>query len=340
VLHIYRVHFIDIKFIEAAFFGVLPMLTGSPGLRPAGTLGLGIIPMGLSSIDTAPFGVGLPPDSSPEGRERNKAMFKGMVNEVMASPQQTFEKILEELNCKNPGRFLLDLVYLLPDIFLQMCIPSVEYPRSDAPDSIRFGGGMAKGQRDAFSNPPSWWSEVVENKTKKIIGVSQGSVAMNFTDLVIPTMTGLANEEDILVVVALGKKGAALPEGTLIPANARVADFIPFDELMPYCSAFISNGGYGTFQHCVSHALPIIIGGETEDKPEVAGRAEWCGIGINLHTATPAPELILSSVSEIISNPKYKKRALELETEMGTFDPIGVIIQNIEDLAAGNHLKG
>jgi UDP:flavonoid glycosyltransferase YjiC (YdhE family) len=262
-------------------------------------------------------------------------MFKQVVDHVLAAPQRQFEKIWGEMNCKEPPMFFLDTSYRLTDRFLQMCIPSVEYPRSDAPDSIRFAGGLPKGHRDLFSNPPSWWSDITNNKTKKIVGVSQGSIAMDFTDLVIPTMTGLANRDDILVVVALGRKGAALPEGTPIPANARVADFLPFDELMPHCSAFISNGGYGTFQHTIDHGIPIIVGGATEDKPEVAGRAEWSGMGINLHTGTPTPELILSSVSEIISNPSYKKRALELEKEMASFDPISVVAQTIDELAAG-----
>jgi UDP:flavonoid glycosyltransferase YjiC (YdhE family) len=97
---------------------------------------------------------------------------------------------------------------------------------------------------------------------------------MNFSDLIIPTMTALAEREDILVVVALGKKGAALPAGTTIPANSRVTDFIPFDDLLPHCSLFITNGGYGAFQHAISNGTPLIVAGTTEDKPEVAARAE------------------------------------------------------------------
>lgn len=291
--------------------------------------------MFLSSIDTAPFGPGILPPTTSEERGKYKAMQQGMQEQVLGSAQRKYTEIWEQLGCKDPAMFFLDAAHLLPDRHLQMCIPSVEYPRSDAPDTIRFAGGLPKGQRDAFSDPPSWWSEVINNKTKKIIGISQGSVAMDFDDLIIPTMNGLADRDDILVVVALGRKGAELPEGTPVPANARVADFVPFDELMPHCSAFISNGGYGTFQHTVSHGIPIIVGGETEDKPETAARAEWCGMGINLRTGTVTPEQIRTAVTEILTNSKYKKRALELEKEMASFDPIGIVSQNIDELAAG-----
>jgi UDP:flavonoid glycosyltransferase YjiC (YdhE family) len=216
-----------------------------------------------------------------------------------------------------------------------MCIPSVEYPRSDLPATIRFAGGLPKGHRDAYADSPAWWEEIASNKTKKIVLVSQGTLTANFTDLVVPTLIGLKDREDILVVVALGKKGRTLPEGTLVPANARIEDFIPFDDVLPHCAVFVSNGGYGAFQHAVSHGVPLVIGGTTEDKPEIAARAEWAGIAVNLRTATPAPEVVLAAVDEIVSNPKYKERAKVLEAEMATYDPMEIVVKNIEELAAG-----
>jgi UDP:flavonoid glycosyltransferase YjiC (YdhE family) len=75
--------------------------------------------------------------------------------------------------------------------------------------------------------------------------------------------------------------------------------------------------------------------GNTEDKPEVAARAEWCGVGINLRNAQPSAEQVLQAVSEILTNPKYEKRSLELEKEMALYDPMGVVAQNIDDLAGG-----
>lgn len=320
---------------EGVFLGSVPGFLGAPGLRPTASLSIGIIPMCLSSIDTAPFGPGLLPPTSQEEREQNQAMLKEIQVHLMGRIQNIFNDKLVQLGAKPTSTFFLDTPYTTPQRFLQMCIPSVEYPRSDAPDSIRFAGGLPKGHRDGFTDPPAWWTEIINNKTKKIVAVSQGSVAMNFSDLVIPTMSALADREDILVVVALGKKGAKLPEGTPVPANARVADFVPFDELLPHCSAFITNGGYGAFQHAISNGTPIIVAGNTEDKPEVAARAEYSGVGINLRTAQPSPDQILKAAIDITTNPKYKKRSLELEEEMALYDPMSVVAQTIDDLAAG-----
>jgi UDP:flavonoid glycosyltransferase YjiC (YdhE family) len=321
---------------EGAYLGSLPGASGARGLRPTTTIGIGIVPVIVSSIDHPPFGPGLPPDSSPEGRERNKAMNEGVQKQLLGKAQATFEQLIQNTGAKiEKIPFFCDAMYTFPDRFLQMCIPSVEYPRSDPPTNIRFAGGLPKGHRDVYKDAPVWWEEIVNNKTKKIVLVSEGTLTLSFTELVIPTLIGLKDREDIIVVVALGKKGRTLPEGTIVPANARIGDFIPFDDVLPYCSVFVSNGGYGAFQHAVGHGVPLVIGGGTEDKPEIAARAEWAGVAVNLRTSTPTPEAVLAAVDEILSNSKYKKRSKVLEAEMATYDPMGIVVKNIEEMAAG-----
>jgi UDP:flavonoid glycosyltransferase YjiC (YdhE family) len=61
---------------------------------------------------------------------------------------------------------------------------------------------------------------------------------------------------------------------------------------------------------------------------------KWCGAGINLRTAKPSPEVLLSSVLEMITNPKYQNRAVELEKEMATYDPMSIVAQSIDELGA------
>ena len=289
--------------------------------------------MGLTSKDTAPFGPGIPPSGD---CEQNIIATKAMKEQVMSGPQKIYEEFLTSLGVTTEIPFFFDTSYLRSDRFLQMCIPSVEYPRSDAPPNIRFAGGLPKSNRGPFTDAPSWWAtEVLGNTTKKLIAVSQGTVAMNFSDLIIPTMHGLASSPDVLVIVALGAKGATLPEGTVVPENARVADYIPFDDLLPHCEVFVTNGGYGGFQHAIANGTPLVVAGVTEDKLEVGARAEWAGVAINLKTGSPTKEMIAESVKTIMDDKKYKKRALELEREMKSYDPMGILIGTIEELGSG-----
>ncbi|RDW79643.1 hypothetical protein BP6252_04281 [Coleophoma cylindrospora] len=319
---------------EGAFLGTIPTLSGAPGLLPDATLALGGIPVVLNSRNIPPFGLGLPPDNSPDGHIRVKAMQDGFL-QTMAGPIDLYRGFLKDIGSTVHNEWFFDTIYLLPDRFIQFCPPSVEYPRPDAPDTIRFAGGLPHGHRDPMTNPPSWWSEVADNPNKKrIVFVSQGTVQRDYTDLIIPTMEALKDEQDVLVVVALGKKGAKLPENHVAPENARIADFIPFDEVLPHSDVFVTNGGYGGFQHGVSNGTPLAVGGATEDKPDVACRAEWCGIGINLKSGTPTPETIKEAVKALLTDPKYKNRALELQEEMKSFDSISVLIENMNEVLA------
>jgi UDP:flavonoid glycosyltransferase YjiC (YdhE family) len=259
-------------------------------------------------------------------------MVKSVYEGFLAPANQMFGQQVEKLGGTMPKAHIFDLMYTAPDRFLQMCAPSAEYPRSDAPASIRFAGGLPKGKRDASTNKPSWWNSIVNPGNKKVIAVCQGSLALNYSELTIPSIEAFKARSDVLLVVALGKKGASLPEDVPVPENTLVADFIPFDDLLPLCDVFITNGGYGGFQHALSNGTPLVIGGASEDKPEVAARAEWAGVGVNLKTGTPTAEAIREAVDKVLGDEKYKKRALELQAEMSGFDPIGEVAKAIDEL--------
>ena len=317
---------------ESLNFGPLPIIFGAPGIRPKGYIVVGLNPILLTSIDHPPFGPGLPPDSSPEGRERNKSANESQ-KQIYAPAQRAYGEAIMSVGAQKPDVFLLDALYVLPDRFIQMCAPSAEYPRSDAPQPLRFAGGYPKPSRDLNPTRPAWWHEVTSNKTRKIIFVCQGTVATDINQLVVPTMTAFKERSDVIVVVALGKKSAALPADVPTPSNTRVADYIPYDDLLPYCDVFVTTGGYGSFQRALNNATPLVMGAMTEEKPETAARAEWAGVAVNLRTSYPSTEQLKQAVDEILSNKKYKTRALEIQAEIATYDPVGVIIENIEELA-------
>ena len=72
-----------------------------------------------------------------------------------------------------------------------------------------------------------------------------------------------------------------------LPMNTFVADYIPHDLLLPKVDVMVTNGGYGAVQRALSTGVPLVVAGNTEDKPEVAARVAWTGAGINLRTGTP-----------------------------------------------------
>lgn len=315
---------------EFTFWGSLPIMLGAES-KPEAIITLGTTPLPLSGPTIPPFGLGLSYDPSPAGVERNEQLYTDR-EEQFSELTLALAEILGKFSIKPPRDLPWDFQISLSDRYVQMCVPRVEYPRPDAPPGLRFAGFLPRGHRDTKAKP-AWCDDVTLNAPKKrIVAVSQGTATAQWEKLLIPTMRALADCKDILVVAALGREGAALPEHVEIPPNARVADFVPFDELLPYTDVFITNGGYGAFQHAVSHGTPLIVAGTTADKPEVAARVEWAGLGINMRTESPTPAAIREAVERVLADGSFVSRAQELQSEMAEYNAFDIIEENIMEL--------
>ncbi|CZS94765.1 related to N-glycosyltransferase [Rhynchosporium agropyri] len=321
---------------DYTFWGNLPILLGAKGIKPAGVINLGLTPLPLKGPGVPPFGMGLPYDPSPKGIVKNEAMYAGR-DERFAELTDGLNGIFANFGVGPMKEHIFDLQVTISDRFLQMCIPSLEYPRPNPPPGLRFTGALPGGHRGVTKEKPSWWEDVAVNAEKKrIVFVTQGTATAQYEKLILPTLKGLAGCEDMLVVAALGREGAVLRSDFKVPKNSRVSDFIPYDELLPYVDVFVTNGGYGGFQHAVSHGTPLIVAGVAADKPEVAARVEWAGLGVNMRTESPTPKAVKEAVEKVLSEGRYKQRARELEEEMGKYDVFGIVEESIKELCAGS----
>ena len=324
---------------ESFFMGTIPMYLGGPlpkgfTARPK-IINIHAVCYMATSYDSGPLGMALPPDDSPEGRIKNKALHDEMKNGLFADCNQYLAETLEGLGAVDHAKdqTIFDTWCTSHDITLQMCPGSVEYPHSDLHPKIKFCGAVpARLMKKSFV-PPSFWDDVTRGD-KKVVVVTQGTVATDYNHLVGPTMQGLANRDDVLVVAILGQKGAALPDGMVVPANARVVDYLAYDAILPYASAMVCNGGYGGFIHGVINGVPMVMGGVSEDKPEVTARGEWAGVAINLKTAEPSVEQVAEAVEKVLSDGKYKKRIMEIRKENEEMKAMDTIEKTILELTA------
>jgi UDP:flavonoid glycosyltransferase YjiC (YdhE family) len=165
------------------------------------------------------------------------------------------------------------------------------------------------------------------------VHVTQGTVATDAAQLIVPTLAALANE-DVIVVATTG--GRPIAELGPIPNNARVVEFLPYAQLLPRTSLMITNGGFGGVQLALAHGIPLIAAGGSEDKPEVAARIAWTGAGIDLRTATPSVEQIRKAVRTLLREPTYRANARRLQTETATYDAPRLAVRAIESLLPTN----
>ncbi len=293
----------DAVLTETMFFGALLLLSRPRAARPP-VLNLGIVPLALRSRDTAPFALGIPPLAGPVGRARNAFLAWTSDRFVFAELQRAAREMVREVVGTELAVPAMDYI-ALADAIVQFSVPEFEYPRPDATTPVRFVGPVSLGGSSA-GDLPAWWDDLTDGRP--VVHVTQGTVANgDLEELVLPTMHALAGRE-VLVVASTG--GRDIPQ-RLLPANARVAPYLPYDRLFPLTSAFVTNGGYGGVHFALAHGVPIVATGDTEDKAEVAARVAWSGAGLRLKPRKGRLEerAIGTAVDRLLREPSFRENA-------------------------------
>ena len=312
----------DVVITEIGFGGAVPLaLTRPRGERPP-VLGLSSVPLTMASVDTAPFGLGLPPMPGALGRLRNRLLTALLTRVVLRDVEAALEEALRASGVDGAHPRFLDNAAALDGVF-QLSTRSMEYPRRELGEKVEFVGPLPPAPRDDIALP-AWWSEL--GGAGPIVHVTQGTIDNHdLTRLVVPTIRALA-DLPVTVVASTGGKDvaevhAAFPGG--LPANARVGEFLPYDELLPRTAVVVTNGGFAGVQQALRHGVPLVVAGSTEDKPEVAARVAWTEAGVNLRSGRPRDGRIRSAVLHVLESPALTARAQEIRDEIAAVgDPV------------------
>jgi MGT family glycosyltransferase len=301
-------HHFDAIVTDAFFLGVLPMLLGERRSRPP-VLTYSTTPLFLSSRDTAPGGTGILPGAGAFGRLRNRALNVAAQKVLLRPSHRAAETMLEALGLPKLPVFVLDSA-VLADRLIVPTIPEFEYDRSDLPDHVRFVGAVTPEPADRFV-APRWWKELSANRP--VVHVTQGTIDnADLSRLIEPTIEALANE-DVTVVVTTGGRPVSQLRSPL-PSNTFVSEFIPHDMLLPSVDVMVTNGGYGAVQRALMTGVPLVVAGNTEDKPEVAARVEFFGAGVNLRTGMPTAGEVRRAVRTVLNDDTYRQAAQRLRS--------------------------
>ncbi|ETS78494.1 hypothetical protein PFICI_10556 [Pestalotiopsis fici W106-1] len=330
-----------IIFHEVGAVAVHPFHFGAP--LPKGyttmpkTICLGINPIMVDSEVTGICGPGFPYDDSPAVKARHLYMTELFRRFPFRGIAESHAKKLQEVGCTTwPEYFAMDDFVLTSDLLLQLCGPGFEYPDPTRNPKIKFAGTLPPQSLNPTLEYPSWWSDVTDASAagKKVVFLAQGTLTYEAEALLLPVIRALQNEEDILLVVAIGSRGASLPSDFELPKHTRVIDYFPYDAVLPYADVFIFNAGYGGASHAIGHGVPIVALGTTgQDKGEVAARIDFFKLGIAIRSEKPEIGEIHSTVRKVLDNGDYKKKALELQKESLDLDPLAMIESQVRELA-------
>ncbi len=323
VMALHRAERADVLLVDPAFAGAAFVLGYPRAERPAVVM-CGVLPVSLASRDTAPYGMAIAPMAGGLGRLRNAALAS-LAGRVLAPAERRADELYREVHGVDMPGAILDWSRRA-DAIAQFTVAEFEYPRSDAPDTLRFVGPISAS--GSMLSLPDWWGEL--DGSKPVVHVTQGTMAnKDFGQLVGPTLEALA-DEDVLVVVATG--GRPLDTLPPLPANARAAEYLPYDELLPKTDVYVTNAGYGGVQYALRHGVPIVASGGQEDKPEVGARIAWSGVGRRLRPISPKPKALRTAVRTVLRDERYRRTARAMADRMaaaGGFSDLAAIVDRL-----------
>ncbi|KAK2034726.1 UDP-glucuronosyl/UDP-glucosyltransferase [Colletotrichum zoysiae] len=315
------------------------------------TIGIGVVPSFWTSPERPPWGSGLPLDHEEGGIKRNMQAIQEAWN---AAAEERARWVLAMMSCAKDVESLYDDLSptiqhpfwdastICHDTTLQMCLPSLEPRSSDWPEKIKFAGTLPIKPLPPNLFYPSWFSEILSSSAtlhpstlhrRKIVFVAQGTEVLDYRELVIPTMKALACQGDVLVVACLCVAGATLETDSFddgkIPSNARVVDYFPYDAILSHSDVFVSNSGYGGFQHAVANGVPMVQAGNAFDKPDIGRRVEWSGLGVYIEESPPTVKGVHLAITKVLRDERYRKQAQELKKEAENFDPLKTVTDEI-----------
>jgi len=287
----------------------------------------GMSVMTMSSVDTAPFGLALPPSNSALGRLRNKALYWLVNRVIFREAHQYNARMRRDLGLPPLRRSIFDFAKDA-HLYLQSGIPAFDYPRTDLPENVHYIGAPIPDPPAGWT-PPSWWGQLAG---KRVVLVTQGTINNDFDQLIRPAIRALANQ-NVLVVVTTGSRNAEEVGIDPLPENVRVERFIPYAHLMPHVDLLLTNGGYGSIQIALAHGVPVVAIGKTEEKPEIANRVNWAGVGIGLKVRIPTETQIRDAVQTVLTTPTYAARAEAMRYELSGLDAAKIDADLLEELA-------
>lgn len=308
----------DAILTEPLFVGAA-LLAQTPAAGRPPVIALGILPLGVTSRDTAPFGLGIPPRAGAVGRMRNAALSVVAQRIVFGPVRKEADAVARRAVGVPFSRFFLDW-HSGADAIVQFTVPAFEYPRSDLSDRVVFAGPLLPSP-GAEHPLPDWWGDL--DAGRPVVHVTQGTVANADPSLLLrPALEALAGL-DVLAVVSTGRR--AVETLGPLPSNARAAEYLPYGALLPRTAVMVTNGGYGGVQQALSHGIPLVVAGQTEDKIEVSARVGWAGVGVNLRTNTPRPAQVRDAVEKVLSEASFRTATRHQAELMTAADPLATL---------------
>lgn len=273
------------------------------------------------------IGTGVMPSDTVYGKNRDRIIFY-IQKAIFYKTQKFINKIREDSGVSKLDDFFVNHNYLLSDYHLKFNTVDFEFPANNLPESIKFIGPMIFDRNEKYQ----FCMEEKINKSKPLIFLTCGSHDLtDINKLIIPSIKAI-NEIGVQVVISTGGKPVSIIPEKLRTGNMIIEEYVPYSEILPYADLMITNGGFGGVSTALSFGVPIIVAGNSEDKPEIASRVQYTGCGINLKTGRPSVSQIKKAIRKITNDSSYLENASKIKESFLKKDAVKEAVMLIEQL--------
>ena len=324
ILEIYREFPFEVLICDNAFTAI-PFVTDKMQIP---VVAIGVLPLTETSKDLPPAGLGMTPSHNFTGKIK-QALLRFLTKQVLfKKSNRLLYYIMDKYGMEHHNYSVFDLGIKKASLLLQSGTPSFEYKRSDLGSNIRFIGPLLpySGKKKHVA----WYDERLM-QYKKIVLLTQGTVEKDVTKLIVPTLEAFKNSDTLVICTTGGSQTKEL-QVAYPQRNVIIEDFIPFNEVMPYAHAYITNGGYGGVMLGIENELPLVVAGVHEGKNEICARVGYFNLGINLKTERPNPTQLRQAVEKVTGNAMYKKNVVKLSQEFARYKPNELVAQYVTDV--------
>ncbi|WP_181772068.1 glycosyltransferase [Amycolatopsis pittospori] len=136
-------------------------------------------------------------------------------------------------------------------------------------------------------------------------------------DLFTRVLAGL-REVDATCVVTVGNLIDPAEFGPQ-PEHIHLANYLPQDDVLPYCDAVLTHGGSGSVLGAITHGLPMVLLPMGADQPHNGDRVTELGLGTVLDVIEATPADVRDAVSAVLRDPSYRASAGRLRDEVASY---------------------
>lgn len=181
-----------------------------------------------------------------------------------------------------------------------------EFPRKQLPSNLYFTGPFVSSTARANAEFP-----FEQLSDRPLIYASLGTIQNRLVP-VFQIIAAACADLDVQLVLSLGGSLTPAELGSL-PGSPIVVQYAPQLALLQRASLCITHAGLNTTLECLSAGVPMVAIPITNDQPGNAARIAWTGTGEFLTLKQIGVERLRLVINQVLSNPSYKQRALELQ---------------------------